>query len=147
MCYINDMKKADKKVQKEIVLGIIKNKTGKVIIINRIWPEKSSDGGAILQWAFPGGNIDEGETLEEAVVREVRNETGFRVKVKKRISERINPQFPVSIKYFECEIIPGGVRPVVDVHEIESLKWVSPQELTDYFTTDLDPGVEKFLKI
>jgi len=71
------MKKADKKVQKEIVLGIIKNQTGKVIIVNRIWPEKSLDGGAILQWAFPGGNVDEGETPEEAVAREVRNETGF----------------------------------------------------------------------
>jgi len=39
------------------------------------------------------------------------------------------------------------MRPVVDVHEIESLKWVSPQELANYFTTDLDPGVAKFLKI
>lgn len=143
------MKKDESKTQKQkqIVLGIIKNKSEKVVIINRLWPETTLDGSAKLTWAFPGGNIDEGETSEEALAREIRNETGLKVKVLKKISERIHPQFSVSIKYYECEIVPGSMKPITDVHEIESLKWVNPSELKDYFTTDIDPKVAKFLGI
>ena len=141
------MKKDEKKILTEIVLGIIKTKAGKVIIINRLWPEKSADGSTKLTYAFPGGNIDEGETPEEALIREVRCETGIKIKVLKKISERTHPQFPVKINYYECEFIPGSMKPIMDVHEVASVKWVSPSELKNYFTTDLDPKVAKFLGI
>jgi len=81
------------------------------------------------------------------LVREVRNETGFKVKVLKKISERVHPQFGIKINYFSCELVPSGMRPIVDVHEVESIKWVPTNELKDYFTTDLDPGVAKFLNL
>lgn len=139
------MKKDDKKTQKEIVIGVIKNKQNKVLIISRLWKETSLDGSTSLTWAFPGGNIDEGETNEEALIREIRNETGFKVKVVDKISERVHPQFSVKIHYYSCEVVPSSMRPIVDVHEIESTKWVSVQDLKDYFTTDLDPGVAKYL--
>ncbi len=142
-----NMKKDEKLPQNEIVLGIIKNKLDKIVVIERLWKEKSIDGFTNLTWAFPGGEIDEGETSKEALIREIRNETGLRVKVIKKISERTHPQFRVKITYFACGIIPGGVRPIVDVHEVESLKWVSAPELKNYFTTDLDPGVAKYLRI
>lgn len=139
------MGKEELKPKNEIVLGVIKNKAGKIIILNRLWPEKSIDGSVKLTWAFPGGEIDEGETPEEALIREVRNETGLKVEVIKKISERIHPQFLVKISYFECEIIPSSMRPIVDVHEVESTKWVEPLEIKNYFTTNMDPAVEKFL--
>lgn len=141
------MKKDEKTPRNEIVLGIIKNRLDKILVINRLWQEKSLDGSVQLTWAFPGGEIDAGETPKEALVREVRNETGFKVEVVKKISERIHPQFGVKITYFHCEVIPSGMRPIVDVHEVESTKWVSTENLKDFFTTDLDPGVAKFLKL
>jgi 8-oxo-dGTP diphosphatase len=141
------MKQKEKEIRNEIVLGIIKNKDGKVIIINRLWKEKSVDESAMLTYAFPGGNIDSGETPEESVAREVRNETGLKVRVLRMISERIHPQFAASIKYYECEMDPSKTRPIFDVHEVESVKWVSPSEIRNYFTTDLDPKVAKFLGI
>jgi len=141
------MRKEEIKPRNEIVLGIVKSKTDKIIILDRLWKEKSLDGSTSLTWAFPGGEIDEGETPEEALVREVRNETGLKVKVVKKISERIHPQFSVKITYFSCEVIPSAMRPIIDVHEVESVKWVNAQELRNYFTTDIDPGVAKFLNI
>jgi mutator protein MutT len=141
------MKNNEKTPKNEVVLGVIKNSVNKVLIVSRAWPEKSLDGSAMLTWAFPGGEVDEGETQEEALIREVRSETGFKVKVLDKISERIHPQFNVKIHYFSCEIIPGSMRPISDVHEIESTKWVDVSELRNYFTSDLDPNVAKFLKI
>ena len=141
------MKNNEKTPKNEVVLGVIKNSVNKVLIVSRVWPEKSLDGSAMLTWAFPGGEIDEGETQEEALIREVRSETGFKVKVLDKISKRIHPQFNVKIHYFSCEIIPGSMRPISDVHEIESTKWVDVSELRNYFTSDLDPNVAKFLKI
>ena len=141
------MKKDEKGPRNEIVLGIIINKPNNILLIKRLWEEKSLNGSEKLTWAFPGGEIDEGETKEEALVREIRNETGFKVKVAKKISERVHPQFNIKISYYLCEIIPGGVKPIMDVNEVESIKWVKTSDLKDYFTTDLDPGVAKFLKI
>lgn len=39
------------------------------------------------------------------------------------------------------------VQSIKEVDEVEEVKWVKPEELKDYFTTDIDPEVKKFLKI
>ena len=62
------MKKDEKMPKTEVVLGVIRNSGNKVLIVNRLWMEKSADGSATLTWAFPGGEIDEGETQEEALI-------------------------------------------------------------------------------
>lgn len=59
-------------------------------------------------WVFPGGGIDKEETPEAAVIREVFEETGLRVSIKRKIGEytpinRLSRQTAV----FECTIIDG----------------------------------------
>lgn len=128
----------------KISLAIAKNSLGKVLIIQRVRPEKGSDG-AHLTWAFPGGRIEEGETPKEAAVRETIDETGYTVKPLKIISERQHPQFDYYIYYVSGELDTTRIRPAVEVHEVEKSKWVDPKDLTDYFTTDLDTNVAKWL--
>jgi 8-oxo-dGTP diphosphatase len=130
----------------KISLSITKNKFGKVLIIQRVRPEKGSDG-THLSWAFPGGRIEEGESPEEAAARETTDETGFLVKPIKKISERKHPQFDYYIYYVACDLDISKVRPAIELHEIEKSKWVDPAELRDYFETDLDPNVAKYLGI
>jgi mutator protein MutT len=129
-----------------IAVGVVTNNAGKILIMERVRKERGSDGST-LSWVFPGGKLNGSETFEEAVVREVLLETGFKVKTKRQISERRHPQFNVPIKYFECELAEFTTKPIQEVHEVATTRWVEPQNLKDYFTTDIDPKVAEFLKI
>jgi 8-oxo-dGTP diphosphatase len=59
-------------------------------------------------WVFPGGGIEEGESPEEAVVREVKEETGLSVAVSRKIGE-YTPLNCLSnyTHVFECKILNG----------------------------------------
>jgi 8-oxo-dGTP diphosphatase len=130
----------------KISLSITKNKLGKVLIIKRVRPEKGSDG-THLNWAFPGGRIERGETPEYAAARETTDETGFIVEPIKIISERKHPQFDYYLYYVSCNLDLSKVKPANEIHEIEKSMWVDPKDLKDYFETDLDPKVAKYLGI
>ena len=132
--------------EKGIAVGVVRNPDGKVLIMQRVRTERGSDDSK-LTWVFPGGKLDGFETFDEAVVREVLLETGYKVKVVDLISERFHPQFNVNIKYFNCELVNFTTKPIQEVHEVSSVKWADPSELKDYFTTEIDPNVAKFLKI
>lgn len=126
----------------QIALGIIRNEQGKVLIIQRIKEEKG-EGQSVLSWAFPGGKVEENETVEEAVVREVLEETGYVVNTVHTISKRQHPEFPVFVFYIECEV---EQEPPTDFSsdEINEVKWVTPKKLEEYFTSDLDTNVAEF---
>ena len=57
--------------------GIVRGKDGRILLIKRD-PRASTDPGC---WDLPGGKMDYGETLRDALVREVREETGLTVTV------------------------------------------------------------------
>jgi 8-oxo-dGTP pyrophosphatase MutT (NUDIX family) len=63
-----------REIQRTIVSAIIFSKDGKVLM-----GRKDSNGGGVYAdcWHIPGGGIDEGETLEDAVIREVKEEVGI----------------------------------------------------------------------
>jgi mutator protein MutT len=60
-----------------IAVGIVCEKD-KVLVIERSKPE-AGVGDAVLTWAFPGGKLEPGETPAEAAVREIFEETGYKV--------------------------------------------------------------------
>ncbi len=128
-------------------LGVVINNKGEVLIIKRKIPEKGKTG-KILTWAFPGGRQDKDETREQAVEREVLLETGYKVKAVKQINLRIHPDTGVLLIYHLCELLEENqIQQPEENHEIEEIKWVKPEELKNYFTTDIDPQVKKLLGI
>ena len=78
-------------------------------------------------WEFPGGKIEEGETPQEALVREIKEELDTEIKVGDLIDtiEYDYPNFHLSMDCFWCEIVSGHL--VLKEHE--AAKWLTKDEL------------------
>lgn len=58
-------------------------------------------------YTFPGGGLEEGETLEEGVIREIKEEFGITVKVIKKLYEMKSEKFDQKEYFFLCEYVEG----------------------------------------
>ena len=58
-------------------------------------------------YTFPGGHLEEGETLEEGVIREIKEEFGIHVKVVKKLYELENNKLNMKEYFFLCEYVDG----------------------------------------
>ena len=58
-------------------------------------------------YTFPGGGLEENETLEEGVIREIKEEFGIKVKVIKKLYEMYSEKFSQREYFFLCEYESG----------------------------------------
>ena len=94
--YMSDVKKTARAV---ILMD------NKVILIRR---KKYNNGEVIKEYyVIPGGHLDENETFEEAVIREVKEELGIDVKITSELLHAYNEDLNIDEKFFECEYLSG----------------------------------------
>ena len=95
-------------------------------------------------WEFPGGKIDAGETPEEALVREIKEELDTVVEVNELLDtvEYDYPTFHLSMDCFWCEIVSGDL--VLKEHA--DAKWLTKDELDSVEWLPADVALVEKLK-
>lgn len=104
----------------KVVAAVIRDK-------NRIFATQRGYGDLKGGWEFPGGKIEEGETPQEALKREIMEELETEIRVGKLIDtiEYDYPTFHLSMKCFFCEIVRGNLV----LREHEDARWLTKEQL------------------
>ena len=81
-------------------------------------------------WEFPGGKRERGESLEDCLRREVREELGVEITDPSlfKVISHDYPEKAVELHFFRCSIRVGSPRPL----GCDDLRWVTPDELSEY---------------
>ena len=94
---------------------------------NKILATKRGYGEFINMWGFPGGKIESGETKEQALVREIKEELNIEISVDKFAIdiEYQYPNFYLFMSCFMCSIKEGSI----EFLEHNDGKWITKEEL------------------
>lgn len=108
----------------EVVSAIIR-KDNKILICQRV-----VDGNTAFLWEFPGGKREKGETLEDCLIRECKEELSIDIEVLSRFatSEYEYPDQKIAFTFFNANIIRGEISTLVH----NEIKFVSIEEIKDY---------------
>jgi 8-oxo-dGTP diphosphatase len=89
-------------------------------------------------WSLPKGKLDEGESFEEAALREVEEETGLTCRLKRELGDtsyRDRKDRAKLVRYYEMEPASGEFAPN---DEVDELLWLEPSEALDRLSYDFD---------
>lgn len=94
-----------------------------------------------LLWEFVGGKVEMGETREEALIRECREELGVTLSVGEVFMDVVHdyPDLTVHLTLFKASIFEG----VPEMLEHNDIQWITPAEIPNY---DFCPADEEILK-
>lgn len=123
-----------------VVAAVLRDRGGRVLIADR--PAGKPMAG---WWEFPGGKIETGEPAYAALVRELQEELGVRVRAAYRLLRCTHsyPDKEVELDVWRVTAWEGEPRP----HEGQRLEWVLPQELPDWQLLPADAPIVKALRL
>ncbi len=120
-----------------VACAIIENE-GKVLCTQR-----NSYMSLPLKWEFPGGKIEDGESPEDCLKRELIEEIGVEVSVIRPLSQITHQYltFTVTLYPFICRIIHGEI----SLREHKALIWLPPERLNELDWAEADfPVIEDY---
>lgn len=110
-----------------------------IINNNKVFATQRGYGEFKDGWEFPGGKIEPGETSQEALVREIKEELDTEIEVKDYLKtvEYDYPEFHLSMDCFFCVIKSGEL--VLKEHE--AAKWLTAETLDSVDWLPADKGL------
>lgn len=109
---------------------------GKVLLVKHSCERKPGYG----DWLLPAGNVEPGETLEDALEREVGEELGLKVKIGRKLVEHIDPYTGENMVNFLC----APLTPKIEISdELAETGWFSLVEIRGI--RKIHPGLKDFL--
>ena len=124
-----------------VVAAIIENENNEILCALR-GPEMTLPN----YWEFPGGKVEDGETKEEALKREIKEELGCTINVYEQIEDTTYEYAKVIVRLetFMAKVILGT--PVITEHA--EIKWITREELPvlNWAPADI-PAIEKLTNI
>ena len=117
----------------DVVAALIWNK-GRFMICQR--PANKSRP---LLWEFVGGKVEPGETKEQALIRECKEELDIIIEVRDVFTEVVHeyPDITIRLTVFNARIAEGTPKLI----EHNDLKWITPDEIPQYEFCPADVGV------
>ena len=125
----------------QVAAAIIKTNDEKILICKR-----GGSGSCAYLWEFPGGKLEAGETFEQCLLRECREELEIDIKVISVFAETsyTYPERELSFVFFNAEIVNGT--PKINVHD--DMKWVTPDQLKSFAFCPADVEIiERLVKM
>lgn len=114
-----------------IAVGLVEDEDQVALVLNR-WPAIGD------VWSLPGGRLELGEALTEAVVREVQEETGLLVAPVELIYtlDSHNQEFDTHFltHVFSCRVVAGTLRAPENDEFVIGATWVKRDEVARYIT-------------
>lgn len=110
-----------------VVAAVIERNDRRLLIAQRRRGDTSP-----LKWEFPGGKVEEGETPEDALARELKEELGAGLQkcapIGRVVHKYAKTPDQLEILFFAAAIADGELTP----RAFEKIAWVLPKELGDY---------------
>ena len=127
-----------KKPHYQVAAGVI-SKGSQLLIAQR--PAEVMLGGL---WEFPGGKQEEGETLEECLVREIREELGIEIEAVARLTsvDHAFSHFSITLHAIAARYIRGEPQTL----GCADWKWIAPEELDEFALPRADRLIVEFLR-
>ena len=110
---------------KHIGVAVIHGNDGRILIDRR--KQEGLLGGL---WEFPGGKIEPNESVEDCIVREIKEELGIDIEVNDRLItvNHAYSHFKVTLNVYNCAHLNGEPQPI----ECDEIKWVTLDEIDGY---------------